>query len=169
MVHRSALDAFAKGLKLTMVHEGRIAQQTRPTPKRRQTENQDPDLVRYAVEGQMAARIDIHARQLRQKSCFIVATNDTDGTVLSDGQVLDAYRKDQQKVERGFRFLKDPQFMAATLFLKSVKRVMTLTVIMTLCLLVYAVLEYRIRKALREAKETFPNQLGQPVANPTAR
>ena len=40
---------------------------------------------------------------------------------------------------------------------------------MTLCLLVYAALEYRIRKALREAKEKFPNQLGQPVANPTAR
>ena len=46
---------------------------------------------------------------------------------------------------------------------------MALTVIMMLCLLVYTALEYRIRKALREAKETFPNQLGRPVTNPAAR
>ena len=97
-----------------------------------------------------------------------MATNQLDQDELSDAELLQIYR-DQQKVERGFRFLKDPQFKASTLFLKSVKRVMALTAIMTLCLLIYAALEYRIRKALREAKETFPNQLGQPVANPTAR
>jgi hypothetical protein len=43
---------------------------------------------------------------------------------------LAAY-KNQQKVERGFRFFKDPLFMA-------------LMMVMTLCLLVYAALEYRI-------------------------
>jgi transposase len=37
---------------------------------------------------------------------------------LSDIDMIEAY-KDQQKVERGFRFLKDPMFMASTLFLKS--------------------------------------------------
>jgi transposase len=166
---QAALDAFAKGLKLTRVHEGRIVQQTRPTPKRRQTANRDPDPVRYAVEGQMASRIDIHARQLRQKSCFIVATNDTDGTVLSDGQVLDAYRKDQQKVERGFRFLKDPLFMASTLFLKSAQRLMALMAVMTLCLMVYAALEHRLRQGLAQHSLTFPDQKGKATGRPTAR
>ena len=41
--------------------------------------------------------------------------------------------------------------------------------IMTLCLVVYAALEYRIRKELKEQNKTFPNQLGKPVQNPTAR
>ena len=84
----TALDAFAKGLKLTMVHEGRIARQTTPAKKRRQTGSQDAAPARYAVEGQLASRTDVHARRLLQKSCFVVATNDTTGAVLSDEQVL---------------------------------------------------------------------------------
>ncbi len=46
---------------------------------------------------------------------------------------------------------------------------MTLLMVMTVCLLVYAALEYRIRKALKDHGATFPNQKGQPVQNPTAR
>jgi len=53
--------------------------------------------------------------------------------------------KNQQKVERGFRFLKYPMFLADSLFLKSPKRIMALMMVMTICLLVYAALEYRIR------------------------
>ena len=63
---------------------------------------------------------------------------------------LIATYKDQQKVERGFRFLKYPMFMASQLFLKSPQRVMALLMVMTLCLVVYAALEFRIRAALRE-------------------
>ena len=46
---------------------------------------------------------------------------------------------------------------------------MALLMIMTVCLLVYAALEYRIQKALRAHQATFPNQKGQPIQNPTAR
>ena len=37
-----------------------------------------------------------------------------------------------QTIEQGFLFLKDPQFLTDTLFLKSTKRIMPLTVVMTL-------------------------------------
>ena len=72
-------------------------------------------------------------------------------------------------MERGFRFLKDPQFMAATLFVKKPERVEALLFIMTLCLSVYAAIEYRVRKKLEAEKETLPNQLGKEVKNPTMR
>ncbi|MBP9566896.1 MAG: hypothetical protein KBE02_06455, partial [Sulfurospirillum sp.] len=36
-------------------------------------------------------------------------------------------------------------------------------------LMVYAALEYKIRKELKEQNKTFPNQLGKPIQNPTAR
>jgi transposase len=49
------------------------------------------------------------------------------------------------------------------------KRIMALLMVMTVCLLVYAALEYRIRQALKEQGATFPNHKGQPVQNPTAR
>ena len=52
--------------------------------------------------------------------------------------------------------MKDPWFMANTLFLKSSKRIMALMMIMTLCLAVYGALEYRIRKALARTKKHFP-------------
>jgi len=167
---QAALDSFTKGLKLALVHEGRIVEQAPPpTKKRRLAGSREPGPVRYAVDGQLASRVDVHARQLLQKSCFVVATNDTAGAVLSDEQVLEAYRKDQQKVERGFRFLKDPLFLASTLFLKSAKRIMALMAVMTLCLMVYAALEHRIRQGLAQQSKTFPDQKGKPTERPTAR
>jgi hypothetical protein len=42
--------------------------------------------------------------------------------------------------------------MAATLYLKSPQRIMALMMVMTLCLLVYAALEYRLRQALKRSR-----------------
>jgi transposase len=165
---RHALDKLQKKLKITELHDITLVEEFRHSKPGRPGKEVQPDRHIIRITGTLATRLLPYQQKLARKSCFIVATNQLDQDELSDAELLQTYQ-DQQKVERGFRFLKDPQFMASTLFLKSVKRVMALTVIMTLCLLVYAALEYRIRKALREAKETFPNQLGQPVTNPTAR
>jgi transposase len=54
---------------------------------------------------------------LEGRRCFILATNQLDKQALSEVDIIAAY-KDQQKVKRGFRFIKDPIFMAATLYLK---------------------------------------------------
>jgi len=77
--------------------------------------------------------------------------------------------KDQQKVEGGFRFLKDPWFMVDSVFLKSPHRIESLMMVMTLCLLVYNVAQYNLRKRLTDTEETLPNQLGKEVQNPTLR
>lgn len=59
--------------------------------------------------------------------------------------------------------------MASTLFLKSPKRIMAFMMVMTLCLLVYATLEYRIRGALKAHDTTFPNQKDEAAMAPSAR
>ena len=41
--------------------------------------------------------------------------------------------------------------------------------VVTVCVLVYAALAYRIRQVLQDHDATFPNQQGKPVQNPTAR
>jgi transposase len=46
---------------------------------------------------------------------------------------------------------------------------MALWMVMTICLLVYAALEYRLRKALKDQEATFPDQKGKRMQNPTAR
>ena len=45
---------------------------------------------------------------------------------------------------------------------------MALLMVMTVCLLVYAALEYRIRQALKAHEATFPDQKGKRMHNPTA-
>ena len=98
-----------------------------------------------------------------------MASNELDEAALSDEELMEAYLKKQQKVERGFRFLKDPLFMAATVFLKSAQRIMALAMIMTLSLLVYSALKHRIRESLKAHQPTFPDQKGHPTDHPTAR
>lgn len=103
-----------------------------------------------------------------RKGRFILATNDLDEQRCPDELMLSEY-KQQQGVERGFRFLKDPWFMVDSIFLKSPRRIEALMMVMTLCLLVYNVTQYRLREALKARQETLPNQLNKPIQNPTLR
>ncbi|MBA3814448.1 MAG: IS1634 family transposase [Alphaproteobacteria bacterium] len=102
----------------------------------------------------------------RQKGRFILATNQMDSTALKDEEVLWEY-KDQSKTESGFRFIKDNEFRVGTVFLKKPERINALMMIMTLCLMVYNVAQYRLRESLKQNGETVPNQLKKPIQNPT--
>jgi transposase len=164
-----ALEAYTKQHTGSLVCESRIVARPRYAKQGRPAKTQSPDRIEYFIEGGLASVIETYRRKLQRKSCFIVATNELDESLLSDERVIEAYKKDQQKVERGFRFLKDPKFMASTVFLKSPKRIMALLMIMTLCLFVYGALEYRIRRSLRHHRQTFPHQKGHATERPTAR
>jgi transposase len=59
--------------------------------------------------------------------------------------------------------------LASSLYLKKPERMMALLMIMTVCLLVYAALAYRIRTALKAHGATFLDHKGQPTQTPTAR
>jgi transposase len=106
--------------------------------------------------------------RLNKKGRFILATNDMDTESFPASRMLEEY-KAQQGVERGFRFLKDPWFMVDSVFLKSPRRIEALMIVMTLCLLVYNVAQYRLRDKLKTTGETLPNQLKKEVQNPTMR
>jgi len=105
---------------------------------------------------------------LNKKGRFVLATNQLNPEELSAEKILTQY-KEQQVVEGGFRFLKDPWFMVDSFFVKTKRRIEALMMIMTLCLLVYNFAQYRVRKKLRETSETVPNQLGKPINNPTVK
>ncbi|MEI6065335.1 MAG: IS1634 family transposase [Pseudanabaena sp. ELA748] len=165
---RKALSAFEKKLNMTFVSNATIKALPRFNGKGRPAQDRKPDFYLYRLEGALASMPQERVRRLQRKSCFILATNQLNEELLSNDQLLAAY-KDQQKVERGFRFLKDPLFMAASLFLKSPQRIMALMMIMTLCLLVYAALEHRIRDALKTNHHVFPDQKGKAITNPTTR
>ena len=103
-----------------------------------------------------------------RKACFIVGTNELESEALSDQELVTTY-KDQGGVERGFRFLKDPLFLASSVFVKKPERIIALSLIMVLCLLVYRLAEYRLRARLAETEQTIPDQVQKPTARPTMR
>lgn len=56
-------------------------------------------------------------------------------------EALLATYKAQQNVERGFRFLKSPEFLTSSLSLKKPERIEALLMVTTCCLMIYAALE----------------------------
>ncbi len=89
-----------------------------------------------------------------------------DTAILSDQELVTTY-KEQGSVERGFRFLKDPLFLASSVFVKKPERIVALGLVMVLCLLVYRLAEHRPRTRLTETEQTLPDQLNRPTARLT--
>ncbi len=128
----------------------------------------EKEIVGYRVKGSVERdKLSIEL-ETNKKGRFILATNDLDRDFYPDDCMLTDY-KNQQKAEGGFRFLKDPWFMLDSVFLKKPERISALMMVMTLCLMVYNVTEYKMREALKSKEETLPNQKGKGVSNPTLR
>lgn len=165
--HR-ALERYRSSCRVLEVSEVNVSERRHYPKAGRPAKEAAPEQVSYHLQGVLSAKAALLKERLERASRFILATNDVLGERLSDAEVLQAY-KDQSKVERGFRFLKDPMFLASTLFLKKAERLMALLMVMTLCLLVYAALEHRVRSTLAENDATVPDQKGKPTDRPTAR
>jgi transposase len=86
----------------------------------------------------------------------------------SDAEVIAGY-KGQAQAEGGFRFLKDPLFFVASLFVKKPSRIQGLLMVMTLALLVSAVAQRRLRQELERQHETIPHHITHPTNRPTLR
>jgi transposase len=165
---QQALATFAQGVQVTFLVTSTVCPMPRYGKRGRPGHGTPPDQVVYYINGTLASRLAARQARVDQQSCFLLATNELDDTQLPPQELLDGY-KGQSHAERGFRFLKDPAFLASSLYLKKPERIMALLMVMTVCLLVYAALEYRIRKVLKDHGATFPDQKGKRIQNPTAR
>jgi transposase len=165
---RQALSTFEQSWQATFLSTGTVSAKAGYGKRGRPSKGDQPDQVVYQIEGALASSLAARKTRIAQHSCFILATNELDPARLPPSELLQGY-KGQVQSERGFRFLKDPQFFASSLYLKKPERIMALLMVMTVCLLVYAALEYRIRKALKDQGATFPDQKGKPIQHPTAR
>jgi transposase len=87
------------------------------------------------MDGALASSLTSRQALIAPHSCFILATNELDASHLPPQELLQG-DTGQVHAERGFRFLKDPQFLASALYLKKPERIMALLMVMTVCLLV---------------------------------
>jgi transposase len=149
------------------VHSRLIAhpKQNRPGRPRKDT---TPDRSEWQVQATVAVEAQAVTRAVQRKASFLVATNVLDAAQLSVQELIQTY-KEQHSVERGFSFLKDPLFLASSVFVKKPSRIVALSLVMVLCLLVYRLAEQRLREQLAATGQTVPNQLKQPTNRPTLR
>jgi transposase len=122
----------------------------------------------YQILATVAENKDAIEQEISSAGRFIIATNVLSEKELSKEKMLSEY-KAQQSCERGFSFLKNPLFLADSIFLKSPERIEALAMIMGLCLLVYTLAQREIRAALKSLNYTVKNQLGKAINNPTMR
>jgi transposase len=122
----------------------------------------------YKLEAKFEACLDKIRPQQNKLGRFILATNDLNNPDMDEANMLSTYRE-QQGVERGFRFIKDPLFHLSGIFLKKLERIDALMMVMTLCLMVYNAGQYQVRKALDVEQESILSQVGKPTKTPTLR
>ncbi|MCP3776774.1 IS4 family transposase, partial [Paenibacillus sp. MZ04-78.2] len=85
-------------------------------------------------------------------STFVLISNaETSG--YSDSDLLRAY-KGQDAAETRFRLLKDPQLVDG-IYLKTPDRIAALGIVLVMALLLYGILEYRIRQELDKQDKPF--------------
>ena len=162
-----ALSAFEEDLTASVLSEERVLRAVRfaMNSDGRPVETGEEG---YLLQGQLVPSDAREAELVKKKSLFILATNELDREKLSDEELLKAY-KGQHSVERGFRFLKNPELLADPMYLQDEKRVMALLMAQALCLLVYSALQWRIRQGLKETGRSYPDQKGDPTQMPTTR
>jgi transposase len=127
-----------------------------------------PDRTEWQIVATLAVDEAAVAQAVRRQASFLVATNILDPAQLSDQELIQTY-KEQHSVERGFAFLKDPLFLASSVFVKKPERIVALSLVMVLCLLVYRLAEHRLRKQLAATGQMIPSQVNKPTACPTMR
>ncbi|MFT5924251.1 MAG: transposase [Paraglaciecola sp.] len=151
----------------TLVVEGTVIEVQVYNGKGRLGTNQQPVSTYYEISGNLYMPLEMRDEATKRLGLFILATNDIGGS-LSMADMLSTY-KYQQAVEKGFRFLKSPDFLMSTFDLKRLERIEALLMVMTNYLMVYAVLEHTIREQLKAQDVKFFDMKKKPTQTPAAR
>ncbi len=122
-------------------------------------------LFYYRIEGNIKVNDAFVLKEMEKMGLFILESN---GISLSPEEMLNYY-KGQDRVEKGFRFLKGDTFSVSKIYLKKKSRIEALTMIMVLCLMIYSIAEWKLRLKLEEENKTVPDQKGKPTKRPTMR
>ncbi len=109
---RSALARELKGLPLWLDVQSEFVSSEHHEGRGRPRKDAAP-MLQWHIQATGAVKQPQVEQEARRKACFIVATNVLDSTILSEQEVVTTY-KEQGGVERGFRFLKDPLFLASS-------------------------------------------------------
>jgi len=161
-----ALQGWLDKQEFIRINEPEIIRHDKRTKRGRPGLN-DEVVTTFQITGMITTDLSLRNEAQQTNGLFILGTNDLSEDLCMQF-LLDEY-KSQQAVERGFRFLKSPDFLTSSLFLKKPERIEALLMIMTCSLMVYAGIEHLIRQRLTEQSAFFPDMKKKPTQRPTAR
>jgi transposase len=165
---QAAVERENKGKPAWLNLHTQLVSHARHESRGRPRKDASPSTQQWQLVATVTINQELVEQEAFRKACWIIGTNILEATELSDQALATTY-KEQGGVERGFRFLKDPLFLASSVFVKKPERIMALSLIMVLCLLVYRLAEFRLRARLAETAQTIPDQVQKPTARPTMR
>lgn len=163
-----AIKKFSKSLKYNEINSFELVSKDKYAKAGKPAKGAIPLKTVYLIKATLGKEEEKIAHLRAVQGSYIMATSEQEEEKLSVSLLIEIY-KDQASVERGFRFLKDPMMMGSSLFLQKPQRIMALLMIMTLCLLVYSALEFKIRTLLKETGKTIKGRLKKPTNNPSLK
>lgn len=122
-------------------------------------------VTHYVVDAKAVRNEELVQHENKYHGRFIISSSDPN---LDSEEMLEKY-KNQSKVEKGFRFIKDKSFRVSEVYLKKPERIEALSMIMVLTLMVYSVAEWKLREKLKETGESIPNQIKKQTQKPTLK
>ena len=139
--------------------------QRKAEKKRGRPKAGEPLIQKYKIAANIEYNEDVMGQERLKLGRFVLATNDVE---MSADELLTNY-KEQGTVERGFRFLKDKSFRVAEVYLKKPSRIQALAMIMVLCLFIYSMTEFRLRRELELSGEMVTSQTKKQTQRPTMK
>jgi len=163
---RAALERWNKENPFCLLEDIEISTiTTKENAKKGRPRKDEKLVVHFVVDAKAVRNEEITLEEKEYQGRFIIASNDLN---LDVEKMLENY-KNQSKVERGFRFIKDKSFSVSNVYLKKPQRIEALSMIMVLTLMIYSVAEWKLRKMLKETEETIPDQLKKQTQKPTLK
>jgi transposase len=163
---RTALERWSKENPYCLIETVDISTiSKRENGKRGRPKKGEKLVTNHVIDAKAIRNEEIIQHENEYHGRFVIGSNDLD---LDAEEMLEKY-KNQSKVEKGFRFIKDKSFRVSEVYLKKPERIEALSMIMVLTLMVYSVAEWKLREKLKETGESIPNQVKKQTQNPTLK
>jgi transposase len=122
---RAALERELKGKPIWLQVASDVESHARHAGKGRPRKEASPATHQWQIVATVTINQPRVDEEALRKACFIVGTNELESEALSDQALVTTY-KEQGGVERGFRFLKDPLFLASSVTVSKPERIIAL-------------------------------------------
>lgn len=124
--------------------------------------------VHYRVSCRLEQKAAALERMKTEAGCFVLLSNVAkEGEGAADAKEILSLYKEQHGVEQNFAFLKDPAVVNA-IFLKTEERIEALGLILLISLLIWRLIERKLRKHVDETGQALTGWDNKPTTSPTA-